>query len=269
MFHKALVTASFLLLASCAAPSRAFVAPTLSTCGQADGTTPRLRVVSYNIRSGLSSSIEKVGDLLAGLDADVIALQEVDVGVRRTGKVDQAQVLADRLGMQHAFAGTIKREGGVYGIALLSRLPFTRAERVDLHAGGAFEPRAAIDASVCVNGREVRVVSVHADVFGWASKANSKMLAARLKPLMGQGIIVMGDLNATPKEEPTAEFTQAGLLDILHTTPERPTFRGSDKRIDYLLADQALDAELSDTGVIDSDVSDHDPVYADFAPHGG
>lgn len=266
MISKNVVVALAVLFgAGCAAPSKVFTVPALDACNAGDGKTEKFRLVSFNIRSGLSSSIEKVGDVIAEMNPDVVALQEVDVGVARTNRADQAAELAQRLGMKHVFAGAIKREGGDYGIALLSRLPLTRATRVDLKADMAYEPRVAIDASVCVNGKEVRVVAVHADVFPWSAAANSHQLARKLAEGSTKPMIVAGDLNATPNENAPRAFTVTGLVDILKQRAEGPTFVGSNRRLDYILADKELDLEVSGAGKVDTQVSDHVPVFADFS----
>lgn len=261
------VLAALALGTGCAARSKAFIFPELAPCDPGSGPTERLRVVSFNIKSGLLSSMEKVGAVLAELRPDVVALQEVDVGVSRTERVDQARVLAERLGMQYVFAGAIVRGGGDYGVALLSRLPITRAERVDLSASVAFEPRVAIDATVCANGEPVRVVTVHADVFPWSSAANSRALARALGPMGEAKVIVAGDLNATPQEESPRLFVNAGLVDVLGAHRVGATFRGTSRRLDYILVDPPLDLGVAEAGALESDASDHIPVYAEFTLH--
>lgn len=251
-------------LVGCAAPSTAFVRPPLEACPTREGEARALRVVSFNIRAGLSSSLEAVGDVIAQLEPDVVALQEVDVGVARTGKVDQAAVLAARLGMKRVFAGSIQREGGDYGVAMLSRLPITRAERVDLKDRMAWEPRVAIDASVCVNGQEVRVVTVHADMLPWAAAANSRRLARKLEERSMKPAIIAGDLNATPGEDAPRAFADTGFVDVLKTRAEGRTFLGSNRRIDYILTDEGLDLGVAEAGRVETEVSDHVPVYAEF-----
>jgi len=248
----------------CASPSKVFVVPPLETCTTTPGVTPdQLKVVSFNIRSGLSSSIDQVADVLKDLDADVIAVQEVDVGVKRTHREDQAAILGEKLGMRHIFAGAIKREGGDYGVALLTKLPVTKAGRIELKASWAYEPRVAIDATVCHDGEEVRVIAVHADVFPWASEANTKELAKVLHDATGK-VIVAGDLNATPKEGPVKSLVGVGLKDLIATTAEGPTFLGSDRRIDYVFANDPLDTEVVSARRVDTKVSDHIPVFVEF-----
>lgn len=266
MSSRLLVVSCVACFAACAPASSAFVTSSLEACDPGSPAPARsLRVVSFNIRAGLSSSLEAVGDVIAGLEPDVVALQEVDVGVERTGRVDQAGVLAERLGMHRVFAGAIKREGGDYGVALLSRFPITRAERVELLDGSAFEPRVAIDASVCVNGQEVRVVSVHADMWPWAAEANSKALAEALKARSLKPAIIAGDLNATPAEGAVAALTGVGLIDVLKARDEGRTFLGSSRRIDYILADEGLDLGVTAAGRVEAEVSDHVPVFVEFS----
>jgi endonuclease/exonuclease/phosphatase family metal-dependent hydrolase len=266
MSSRLLVVAFLAVASACAPASAAFVTSSLEACDPSNvAPTRALRVVSFNIRSGLSSSLEAVGDVIAGLEPDVVALQEVDVGVERTGRVDQAAVLAERRRMQRVFAGAIKREGGDYGVALLSRFPITRAERVDLRDGSALEPRVAIDASVCVNGSEVRVVSVHADMWPWAAEANTKELAEALKARSLKPAIIAGDLNATPQEKAVGALLGVGLIDVLRARDEGRTFLGSSRRIDYILADDGLDLQVTAAGRVEADVSDHVPVFAEFS----
>ena len=55
------------------------------------------------------------------LKPDLVALQEVDQRVRRSGSVDQAAELGKLTGMHHAFGSFFKYDGGNYGMAVLSR----------------------------------------------------------------------------------------------------------------------------------------------------
>jgi endonuclease/exonuclease/phosphatase family metal-dependent hydrolase len=265
-----LLAAALALATGCAAPSNVFIPPEEHACSEpVQNDAPALRVVSFNIRAGLSSSLEAVGDVLAQLDADVIALQEVDVGVARSGRVNQAEVLAARLGYAYAFAAAIKREGGHYGVAMLSRKPIAHARRIELRATNAFEPRVAIDAGVCSGGREVRVITVHADMLPWAAAANAHVLARSLEGSVGQGVVLAGDLNAGPRDEGPRLFGQLGLADLVGLHDEGPTFLGGpSRRLDYIFTDPALGGKTG-AGRLDVRVSDHIPIFADIALEAG
>ena len=83
----------------------------------------RLRVASWNIQA-CRRGIAGVAQLIASLGVDLIALQEVERGTRAGGGVNQADFLARAAGFAHVFfLPTLERDGGDYGIALLSRLP--------------------------------------------------------------------------------------------------------------------------------------------------
>jgi endonuclease/exonuclease/phosphatase family metal-dependent hydrolase len=222
-----------------------------------------LRVVSFNIRAALSSSLDEIAGVLESIDADVVALQEVDVGVARTHRENQPRVLAEKLGYRYAFAAAIRREGGHYGVALLSRRPFSYARRLELRSSAAFEPRVAIDAGVCTGGKEVRVIAVHADVFPWSAAANARSLAHSVEQSVGKGVVLAGDLNATPGEEGPRTLKSTGLRDLLGMFDEGPTFLdGKGHRLDYIFTDSAL-GERPFAGRVDVRVSDHIPVFAD------
>src|SRR5690606_41483172 len=84
------------------------------------------RIVSYNIRHGRGADnevdLERTAAVLRRLDPDVVALQEVDQGVARSGGEDQAARLGELLGMHHAFGAFMDYQGGHYGMAILSQI---------------------------------------------------------------------------------------------------------------------------------------------------
>ena len=261
--HGSLIAAGLLAgaLFGCT-PNYTLVEPSLTAC---DPTAPRagvLRVASYNLKSGLETSLDQVASAIEQLSPDIIGLQEVDRFVDRTGKVDQAKVLADRLGYQEIYAAAIDRGGGSYGIALLTRLPVASVNRVNLTALGSYEPRVAIDAQVCVGPQSLRVVATHADVL--AASANVAALAARFAPSVGQGLIILGDLNEKPSGTGPKKLRSAGLQDLIGAKAEGVTFWPNSSRIDYLFVDGPLSEHAVSAGIEQNKASDHYPVYVDF-----
>lgn len=104
--------------------------------GEVPSPTGDVRLMSYNIRHG--SDINKVMHLedqiaiMRKWNPDYILVQEVDSVCTRSGKIDEAKVMAEALGMHHTFARAIDFEGGKYGVALLSREAPLRVERYPL-----------------------------------------------------------------------------------------------------------------------------------------
>jgi endonuclease/exonuclease/phosphatase family metal-dependent hydrolase len=174
--------------------------------------------------------------------------------MKRSDDVDQSATLAERLGMERVFAGTMERDGGTYGIALLSRLPFVKVERFDLPEGG-FESRTAIDAQVCAGDQPVRVVSTHADFTPWAAGKHAQAIADHIEG--APDVVVMGDMNVTPDSDAMKPLLADPMQDALGMFDEGPTF-GDKDRIDYILTDN----EVTGAQIVDSDASDHRPVLA-------
>ena len=84
-----------------------------------------VRVLVFNIHAGKDAkgqnNLAAVADLATSVAADVVLLQEVDRGTKRSGNVDQVRALATRSGYASAFGRSLDYDGGQYGIAVLSR----------------------------------------------------------------------------------------------------------------------------------------------------
>ncbi len=119
----------------------------------------KIRIMTYNVHSCIGTdrktSTERIAEVIFHSGADIVALQEVDNGLARTGLVDQAREIAGTLEMHFHFHPSLHLEEGAYGNALLSRFPLR------LVRGGAlptprglrrFERRGALkrnDQKVC------------------------------------------------------------------------------------------------------------------------
>src|SRR5437867_7202041 len=99
----AILGLSLTAMFGCAHADRRFVAPAPAAC-EPSGPAGRIRIASYNIKAALASSLDEIGAAIAEMNPDVIALQEVDRLVARSGRADEARVLAERLGYAYAFA---------------------------------------------------------------------------------------------------------------------------------------------------------------------
>ena len=97
---------------------------------------------------------------LRAFDADVVALQEVDRGLRRSGGVDQGEAVAVGLGGRLVWAPTVRRGHGSYGHGLVVvRGEVVRARDVPL--GGTREPRRLLVAELDLEGRRWTVGATH------------------------------------------------------------------------------------------------------------
>lgn len=246
---------------ACIERADTLVAPEPEVCPDEPLDRP-LRLATYNIKAARDSSLEDIAAVLKDLDADVIALQEVDRLVERSGSVDQAGELAAALEMRYVYSASRVRESGDYGVALLSRLPIANAARAMLPSFGSFEPRSAVIADVCAGGGEtVRVIGTHIDLNPFVAGQQHSALSELAAPFVGEGVVVMGDFNATDADPGLAALFDTPLAD-LGSLDDVPTCAG--RRIDFVLADDPLAARALDASVVTSDASDHFPVVVEL-----
>lgn len=236
-----------------------------------------LRVLTLNLQHGRAAAPDaprpdaaSLAAAVAGLEADVVALQEVDKGQARSSGVDQAPVVAAELGMPWVrfaaeFAGSergLRRRprpahvpgGPGYGVALLSRFPVTSWHVRPLRPGPTrVLPRT--NAGWAVAGRYVRVdparvclaaviltpqgpVSVactHLSVDGPTARRQLAESAWALRTLPGPHVL-LGDLNL-PGEDVEAVTGMRRLAVAETFTARRPRWQ-----LDHVLAGPGVDA---------------------------
>jgi endonuclease/exonuclease/phosphatase family metal-dependent hydrolase len=187
----------------------------------------RLSIVSWNIHKGIGGvdrryRIDRVVAVLAELAPDVALLQEVTDGLPRAKFHDQAELLAEALGLEHVAFGPQHRFAiGGYGNAILSRFPITRVDDIDLTIGTR-KRRGAIGAHLRVRtGAHTRSVSLFNLHLGLAGSERERQLERFLAsdPVShlhrSTPVIVGGDLNDLwgslgPRFLAPAGFVRAG-----------------------------------------------------------
>lgn len=197
-----------------------------------------LRLVTANAAAGRSGSgppdVAPFALAAARLDPDVLAVQEVDHQLARSGGVDQTGVLAEALAAGsgrpwHArFAAAVHGTPGnvrtmrsapatdlaepSYGVALLSRHPVQEWWEHRMAPSGvkvpvrkpswteedfvvvADEQRVALAARVAAPGGPVTVVTTHLSFVPWRAAAQLRELVAWARDLP-RPLVLLGDLN--------------------------------------------------------------------------
>jgi endonuclease/exonuclease/phosphatase family metal-dependent hydrolase len=163
------------------------------------GPPEQLRVASYNIHScvGLDRRCRpaRIATVLRELDCHVVALQEVDNVPGNHADSMQLDYLGQTLDMASVPGLRIVRHTGEYGNALLTRLPIASVRRHDL-SFSRYEPRGALDVTLDLGGRELRVIATHLGL----NRAERCFQWEQLVPLIEATepaipLIVLGDMN--------------------------------------------------------------------------
>lgn len=228
-----------------------------------------MRLATFNILHGVAPATGDV-DLtllareLASLDADVIALQEVDRHQPRSAHEDQPARLAELTGVHdHVFAPAMTGLPGewtpatgaegpgvpAYGVALLSRFPVTDRREVRLPPAPVRVPyrfpgqrrphlvrdegRVAIVADLAGPAGRFRVVTTHLSFLpAWNGMQLRRLV--RTLPRDGRPTVLMGDLNLGP--------SRASRITGMHSLVTAPTFPAPSPtgQIDHLLGRGAV-----------------------------
>lgn len=152
----------------------------------------RLTLATYNIHRCVGSDgrydPDRIRDVVQELDADIIALQEVD-------SPDQHGLeLAHWLGKESKFkvvAGpTLLERKGHHGNAVLTRCDYGEIRLVDLSLPG-YEPRGAIDMDLRCEGEAVQLIATHLGL----RPSERRIQVQRLLERVGPACVLMGDLN--------------------------------------------------------------------------
>jgi endonuclease/exonuclease/phosphatase family metal-dependent hydrolase len=167
------------------------------------GSPVTLKVLQFNTHHGGYGSdgvysMDRIADWMIKSEADLISLNEIEKGDSWSKNQDQAvlyqQLMERRTGITWYMA-YVNAHGATTGIGnvVLSKFPII-AESTHQLSGG----RAAVDAMVDVNGRNVNFTSVHMDNL---TESNRLTETAELLPWelgFAEERIICGDWNAGP-----------------------------------------------------------------------
>lgn len=220
-----------------------------------------IKILDFNVRK----SGEKVGyqvrpfaDLILDEDPDLVALQEVDYMMSRSGNKDFLTELSAYTGYFPVFAKAIETDGGEYGVAVLSKYPISSSKIVPLSVPeGTKEKRVALVCDVeLLNGQYVRMVSTHLDNstdevrYGMVQDLNSSRVLSGDLP-----VILCGDFNARPDDDAIA----AGMARWKWIGDATSTFPSSNptSKIDYMFVYPPARWNVLDYKVGENAISDH------------
>ncbi|GAA4911847.1 endonuclease/exonuclease/phosphatase family metal-dependent hydrolase [Actinomycetospora succinea] len=272
-----------------------------------------MRLATFNLLHGRSPvdgvvSPDRLRGAVAGLDADVLALQEVDHSQPRSGLVDQTALVAGAMGARDAHfvpalvgtpgerwraAGADESPNGepTYGIGLASRHPVARWLRIPLGTSRATlpllvdarrpalirdEPRVALAAVLEAPAPVGTVVATHLAFTPGANVLQLARLARAVEHLPGP-VVILGDLNMPwPVASLVLRCSAFGAAAPLRSVPQRftslartATFPTERPRIQF---DHALAGpgtpEVRDARAVPTAVSDHRALVVDLISSG-
>lgn len=168
----------------------------------------RIRVLTYNIHKGFSTfgslMLPRIRDSIRSVSADLVFLQEVvGANVRHSRrrpewpKISPLEYLADEIWPHHAYGRNAVYDEGHHGNAIMSRLPFTAFENIDVSTN-RFERRGLLHAEIANDqGPAIHAICVHLDLRERGRARQIDLLAKRIEESVPHAspLIVAGDFN--------------------------------------------------------------------------
>ena len=243
--------------------------PSAASLTSADRSIESLRVMTYNLHCGVDPrgdlGLEAMASAIEAEDPHIVALQEVSRGWTVNGSLDMVGWLAERLGMQFAFAGTADP---LWGNAVLSRLPILSAHPLELPSEELKLKRGSLDVTVGLGGgASLRLLATHFHHRSDGSEVRQRQAATLLEQWNGSArTVILGDLNARPETPEISALRAARLVDAFERAGTGPGLTyssgGPSKRIDYIWL--SPDLEVVRAAVPATLASDHLPVLAEL-----
>lgn len=168
------------------------------------------RLLTYNVHRCVGTDrrldVDRIVAVIGEHEPDIVCLQELDVGRARTGLVDQAQTIADKLAMTSRFHPAMRVEAELYGDAIMTPHPekLIRAAALPTVAGiPGLEPRGAIWSEIEIGGVSLNVVNTHLGLVPREQRLQAAALAGSgwLGACHGPTLLA-GDFNATSITRP-------------------------------------------------------------------
>ncbi len=236
----------------------------------------RIRILSFNIHhaQGVDGrlDVDRIARVIRESGADVVALQEVDKNVPRSGSVDQPQQLANLLDMQVAFGRTIELEGGQYGNAVLSRFPIKSTQSHLLPNIGGGEQRGVMQLELELpSSQRFILLATHFDHRSDPTQrlASAEYINQLVESIPDRAVVLAGDLNAVPESSVLERLNSHWIRSSRERYPTVPVDIPT-RQIDYVLINRAslnsgFGVHVLGTHVLaDAIASDHRGIQVDL-----
>jgi Metal-dependent hydrolase len=230
-----------------------------------------LRIMTYNIHVGVGMDkkldLQRIADVINHDKPDLVGLQEVDRGVKRTEGKDEIAELAAMTRMDYAFAHNLDYQGGQYGVAILSRALLKNVEHQMFANKREAERRGMLRVEIEFDGKVVNFVTTHLDYqYEDGRVFETEQLLKFLEPVQGP-LIVVADMNDEPAGAAynlmRSKFEDAWVAS--HAKDEGFSYPADKpiKRIDHIFY-RADGFKARKASTIQTLASDHVPVVAEL-----
>ena len=212
-----------------------------------------------------TEKLEEIAGALGPHRPDVLGMVEVDAGSWRTGGINQAVELAQRLALPHVdeyckYPPPFDQIPGLSHntLAIASNRPLTDTRAHQLSAG--FKRRAV---SATIEG--ITFIVCHLSLAKYTRVIQTADLARIVRSIEGP-VVVMGDFNAQPGTVEMEGLVKGADLRMVSPGSTFPSWKPK-RSLDHFFV--SADVSTGTASVLDVVLSDHLPVTLDVSADGG
>ncbi|XDA98878.1 endonuclease/exonuclease/phosphatase family protein [Sulfitobacter sp. LCG007] len=227
-----------------------------------------LRLVSYNVRKAVGTDWrrdpDRIGRVIAALDADIVVLQEADKRFGGRPSALPREMIEDSTGLVPVEVGQGPESLGWHGIAVLLRrgIAVETVTRIDLPG---MEPRGAVISDLRRGAQRLRLIGVHLGLLRRARRRQLSHLTEVLGEMRPAPMVVAGDFN-----EWSLEVGLGRLARDFAIHAPGPSFHAAQPvaALDRIATNPMV--QVLDMGVfrdtLSRKASDHLPIWAQLVP---
>ena len=203
--------------------------------------------LTYNINNARGkdgvTDYKRVADFIASCNPDVAAIQELDSATQRSNGAFVLAEIAQQVGMHYTFRASIDRDGGKFGIGVLSKEKPISVKATPLP--GRDEARSLL----MVEFKDYIFCCTHLSQNGEDRLTSIGIINEQVKDFT-KPVFFGGDFNAVPSSAPMTELTKTWR--ILSDTSAYTLPPGAPTRcLDYVLVKQPQEVEVKSSQVFD------------------
>lgn len=235
-----------------------------------------LTVMTYNIHHGMGIDdvldLDRIADLIRKSQADLVALQEVDVKTERVQGLHTMKYLAEKLDMEWVFGQNLSFQGGGYGNGILSAYPIESWTNEHFPPYLEGEQRGLLQTVIRCQGLTIAFWNTHLD--HRPDDTERKQSAATIvekSDTLRYPLVIAGDFNDIP-ESPVIQILNQSFQDSWHITGHDSGYTfpalAPERRIDYIFYRHHSDSHFRlkpvKSTIRKSPASDHLPLVVVF-----
>ncbi|TDW16853.1 endonuclease/exonuclease/phosphatase family metal-dependent hydrolase [Breznakia blatticola] len=261
-----------------------------------------LVVATFNIDAKAQPDVQAQRKLLEDNNVDIFGIQEVDNKTIRNS-YDVAEKFKNDVYTDVFYSNAIEFQGGEYGIATVSKHPFTSSDTMELFSGlfkgeellaelkeayknfdpeiketadaldavdakGPIEPRVLQRSVISVNGKDVAFYNTH---LSWEDielrKQQLEFIAKTLDEDKCEYKIVVGDFNVDQNTRELDLFKDNYKLSNGKDGIWHDTYTGVDESMNLYHIDNVIvskNIKIKSVKMVDTDLSDHNPLVVEL-----